>query len=282
MADEQLPDSNYLLPYDDGEVKRLHLQHDLLETYMGSLILAPINREQKGLKILDSATFDGYWLEEAAKLVNAPVLVGTDISPAMFPPASANGPSYHVQSVSEPWPEAWKGTFDLVHQRLVLAGTTPEIGQNAVKALIELAKPGTGWVQLVEGALEHLTEEQKPKYPALHRFQTLVARMLPGLGWNQRVGLQVRGWMEAEGLQDVSEKIMEIPVGAGNTDRRLGDLAKQNLLTVVEHFTQASKDLPADSDIKAEDFEAVLRDLKVEVDTVGSLLRFNSVWGRRA
>ena len=258
----------------------------------------------------------GFWLAEAAKLVREPILVGTDISPAMFPQAgsaSTNGPSFHVQSVTEPWPEAWKGTFDLVHQRLVLAGTTPEIGRNAVKALIELAKPGTGWVQLVEGALEHLTEEQKLKYPALHRFQKLVARMLPGLGWNQRVGLQVRGWLESEGLQDVSEKIMEMPVGAGNPDRRLGDLTKQKLLEVVEHFTQPAKgkpilppltfslfpsqnpcdllcsvfdclrdkDLPASSGIRAEDFEAVLREIKVEVDTVGSLLRFNSVWGRR-
>jgi len=106
---------------------------------------------------------------------------------------------------------------------------------------VELAKPGTGHVQLVEGALEHLTEEQKKQYPVLHRFQTLVAGMLPGLGWNPRVGLQVRGWLEDAGLQNVSEKIMEIPVGRTNPDKKLGDMAKENLLQVVEHFAEASK-----------------------------------------
>ncbi|KAI8302914.1 N-methyltransferase [Colletotrichum sp. SAR11_59] len=219
-------------------------QHDLIQSYMGGLILAPINFEQKRLKILDSGTFDGFWLAEASKLVAEPILVGADISPTMFPPSSSGSAgdlSFHVQSVAEPWPETWKGTFDLVHQRLVLAGTTPEVGKNAVRGLVELAKPGSGYVQLVEGALEHLTEEQKPKYPVLHRFQTLVARMLPGLGWNQRVGLQVREWLEAEGLQGVSEKIMEIPVGVASSDRRLGDIAKQNLLEVVEHFAMAAK-----------------------------------------
>ena len=59
MAEQNLPDSNYLLPYNELEIRRLRLQHGLLETHMGSLILAPINREQRGLKILDSGTFDG-------------------------------------------------------------------------------------------------------------------------------------------------------------------------------------------------------------------------------
>ncbi|KAL3296522.1 methyltransferase GliN [Colletotrichum asianum] len=284
MTQQDLPDSNYLLPYNEAEIRRLRLQHDLIQFYMGGLILAPINFEQKGLKILDSGTFDGFWLAEASKLVAEPILVGADISPTMFPPSSSGSAgdlSFHVQSVAEPWPETWKGTFDLVHQRLVLAGTTPEVGKNAVRGLVELAKPGSGYVQLVEGALEHLTEEQKPKYPVLHRFQTLVARMLPGLGWNQRVGLQVREWLEAEGLQGVSEKIMEIPVGVASSDRRLGDIAKQNLLEVVEHFAMAAKGLPDDSNIQAQDFEDVLRDIKVEVDTVGSLLRFDAVWDRR-
>lgn len=59
MTQQDLPDSNYLLPYNEAEIRRLRLQHDLIQSYMGGLILAPINFEQKGLKILDSGTFDG-------------------------------------------------------------------------------------------------------------------------------------------------------------------------------------------------------------------------------
>jgi len=59
MGSQDNSDSNYLLPYNEAEIKRLHLQHDLLLSYMGSLILAPIDTKQAGLKILDSATFDG-------------------------------------------------------------------------------------------------------------------------------------------------------------------------------------------------------------------------------
>ncbi|RDW70936.1 hypothetical protein BP6252_07499 [Coleophoma cylindrospora] len=292
MGEQEQPESNYLLPYNDLETRRLRLQHDLIKSYMGTLVLAPIDLEMKGLKVLDSGTFDGiatpvssfqvigYWLSEAAKLMQEPILVGTDISPVVFPLKRADGPSFYVQSVTEPWPKEWKGTFDLVHQRLVLAGTTPEIGRGAVKAMVELAKPGTGWVQFVEGALQHLSNEQKAKYPSLYRFQNLCGRMLPGLGWNPKVGLQIKGWLEELGL-DVSEKIMEIPVGVSNPDPRLGAMAKQNLLEVVENFREAARGLPEGFEVSAQDFDDVLNDIKIEVDTVGELLRFNCVWGRR-
>jgi gliotoxin biosynthesis N-methyltransferase len=59
MAKDELPESNYLLDYDDTEKRRLTEQHDLIKSYMGQLILAPIDVERPGLKILDSGTFDG-------------------------------------------------------------------------------------------------------------------------------------------------------------------------------------------------------------------------------
>jgi hypothetical protein len=39
--------------------------------------------------------------------------------------------------------------------------------------------------------------------------------------------------------------------------------------------------LPDGTGIKAEDFDPILRDIKVEFETVGGILRFNTVWGRR-
>ncbi|KAF4233111.1 hypothetical protein CNMCM8980_004523 [Aspergillus fumigatiaffinis] len=157
----------------------------------------------------------------------------------------------------------------------------PHEGRQALYRLIELAKPGSGWVQFTEGSLEHLTPEQRKQYPVLARFQTLVAEMLPHFRWNPRPGKLVRQWLEEYGLEEVQEKVMEIPIGAGNKDPKLGEMAKQNMLEVVANFRTAATRLPDGTGIHAEDFDPILRDIKVEFETVGGILRFNTVWGRR-
>ncbi|KAF4247786.1 hypothetical protein CNMCM8980_007009 [Aspergillus fumigatiaffinis] len=56
-----LPDSEngYLLNYEDQEKRRMNMQHDLIKTYMGKLILAPLPFNQPNLRVLDSGTFNG-------------------------------------------------------------------------------------------------------------------------------------------------------------------------------------------------------------------------------
>lgn len=56
-----LPDSEngYLLNYEDQEKRRMNMQHDLIKTYMGKLILAPLPFDQPNLRVLDSGTFNG-------------------------------------------------------------------------------------------------------------------------------------------------------------------------------------------------------------------------------
>ncbi|RHZ44676.1 N-methyltransferase gliN [Aspergillus thermomutatus] len=278
-----LPDSKngYLLNYEDQEQRRMHLQHDLIKSYMGQLILAPLPVEKPHLRVLDSGTFNGLWLKDASTLLKNPTLVGTDVSPTAFPADRPANTEFHVQSISDPWPAEWRDSFDLVHQKLVIACVPPEEGRQALYRLVELAKPQSGWVQFTEGSLEHLTPEQRQRYPVLARFQTLVADMLPNFGWNPRPGKLVRQWLEEYGLEEVQEKVMEIPIGAGNSNPKLGEMAKQNMLEVVANFRQAATRLPEGSAIRAEDFDPILKDIKVEFETIGGILRFNTVWGRR-
>lgn len=254
-----LPDSEngYLLNYEEQEKRRMNMQHDLIKTYMGKLILAPLPFDKPNLRVLDSGTFNGksttalcympqklicagLWLHDASTLLKSPTLVGTDVSATAFPANPPPNTEFHIQSISEPWPTEWHNSFDLVHQKLVIACLPPDEGRQALYRLVELAKPGTGWVQFTEGSLEHLTPEQRKQYPVLARFQALVAEMLPHFRWNPRPGKLVRQWLEEYGLEDVQEKVMEIPIGAGNSDPKLGQMAKQNMLEVVANFRTAA------------------------------------------
>jgi hypothetical protein len=54
--------------------------------------------------------------------------VGTDIEDDYFPAEHPSDTSYHHQSMTEPWPKDWEGTFDLVHSRMALPG----VGTNSL------------------------------------------------------------------------------------------------------------------------------------------------------
>jgi hypothetical protein len=64
--------------------------------------------------------------------------------------------------------------------------------------------------------------------------------MLPGFGWNIRVGLQIRDWLDSLGLVEVGQKILEMPVGKSNSDAQLGKIAKKNFMYVMNVWRQAS------------------------------------------
>lgn len=59
MSTPAVSENTHLFNYAEYERERLHVQHDLIQAYMGKLILAPVDVEKLGLKILDSGTFDG-------------------------------------------------------------------------------------------------------------------------------------------------------------------------------------------------------------------------------
>jgi pseurotin biosynthesis methyltransferase len=73
---------------------------------------------------------------------------GIDIEPELFP-TEGDGIRFEKYSFQEPFPSEWLGSFDLVHQRLGLAGSSPKPVIDVVRNLASLVKPG-GYLQLVE------------------------------------------------------------------------------------------------------------------------------------
>lgn len=47
-----------------AEVERLSYQHEVIKSFMGSLVIAPVDLTIPGLRILDSATADGNIYQE--------------------------------------------------------------------------------------------------------------------------------------------------------------------------------------------------------------------------
>lgn len=145
------------------------------------------------------------------------------------------------QSVTDPWTREWDSSFDLVHQRLVLAACDSASSKRAVAALFSMVKPG-GWIQLLE--CDHsggFTAEQMAQYPATVKFGELVTNALAASGKSGQHGLFLKKWLREAGAVDIIETKLDCPVGAIAATPELKESTKSNLLAVVKNLKAAHR-----------------------------------------
>lgn len=123
--------------------------------------------------------------------------------------------SYHFQNVKHPWPTSWNQSFDIVHQRLVLAGAGPD-AKAAVKGLTELVKPG-GWIQLIEG--ENFPSDKEG--PVMREFMTLLRDLFKVWEAIPTLSRELVEMLRAEGFIDIEERLVTPEFGAGNKNEKL-------------------------------------------------------------
>jgi hypothetical protein len=196
------------------ELKRLADNHDVFKDAMGGLLLVPVDLSKPGLRILDSATADGTWLRDLQSSIPTSVdrtYIGTDIEPELFPSQLPAGMTLPAQDVTKPWPADWQNSFDLVHQRLGLAGSGPTPIPDVVTNLIRLVKPG-GWIELVELDID----EPQDAGPALHKFIRLLREIFTLAGMGGNFASKMRGWLEAAGLEQVEARFVDGKAGVRN------------------------------------------------------------------
>lgn len=211
-----------------SEVERLRNQHQVLKHDMGGkLILAPIDLSTPSLRILDSGTLDGTWIQDVASKLPASAeheLYGTDINLDNVPKEPPAGTTYQIQDVNKPWPDEWKGSFDFVHQRLVVAnaGSTQK---EAIQGLAALVKPG-GWIQLVEVA----SAPPDSCGPLIHDFFDTIKSIFAHTGVDTATVDKMGGWLEEVGFVDVQDCLISMRLGAANPD---ADLARRGVSMIV-------------------------------------------------
>lgn len=231
----------YVMGHDNTELKRLTAQHEWIKASTGSLLHCPVNMKKEGMRILDSGTADGVWMMDlATSLPESTKFFGTDIAPHMFPANPPKNMEFSVQSVTDPWPKEWESSFDLVHQKLVLAACDPASAKKVVATLFSLVKPG-GWIQLLE--CDHsggFSAEKKARSPATAKFGDLVINAMAKSGKSGQHGLGLRGYLREAGAVNVVETLLDCPVGVSAASPSLRESTKENLLQVVTNLKAAS------------------------------------------
>lgn len=136
--------------------------------------------------------------------------VGTDVWTEAFPSNHPSNFQFYEQDITKPWPESWKETFDLVHQRTVLVNARKMPIRDVVAEMVNLIKPG-GWIQLMEGDFETVQENG----PAMQEFLELGKWFFDEAGPGSDMGPRLASNLSSIGLQDVQETTVFVSVGAG-------------------------------------------------------------------
>lgn len=232
---EQPVKDTYRAPRSKGEYDRLTIQHEMVKIAMGGkLLLSPVNLSQPNLRVLDSGTAQALWLSDLARSV-APTatLIGTDIAPQHFPPADERPPNVTLatHSIFNEWPANMQGSFDIVHQRFVLAACSGESSPDAVAKLFACVKPG-GWIELHEGNM--VTVREGPRHPAMTRFRDLMVGYWGNIRQQPDPGLHLGEWLRGVGAIDIEESVQVIKVGAEADDPEQGERALNVLMQMLD------------------------------------------------
>ncbi|KAI4144645.1 MAG: hypothetical protein LQ340_006570 [Diploschistes diacapsis] len=266
---------HYFLQESSTEVERLSHQHDVIHAHMGSLILAPMSLSQANLHILDSATADGHWLRAVAAQLRAPYsLVGTDIVPSYFPSRAPPHTELVVQDIASPWPPAYRGRFDLVHQRLALPGCGQYPMRRAVDALVGLVKPG-GWIQLIEADHSGPASEG----PAMRDSFGLIKQLFRGMGVEDGYARELKGWLQDAGLEGVEERVLDVRLGAANSDKDLARKGTRSFVLATTGLVQVARGAP--TGFSPEQLDGIVPSMEKELNNVGGIHRLYCVWGRK-
>ncbi|KAL8753158.1 MAG: hypothetical protein Q9199_005243 [Rusavskia elegans] len=189
------------------EIQRLIDLHAVYNDAMdGQLILAPINLQAPGKRILDSGTADLRGVHSSLSAQHH--YFGSDIEAEVFP-AQPDGIKHFQQSLQEPWPAELRSTFDLINVRGSLAGSSPKRPVEVIRKLASLPKHG-GWIQLME--MDAISPPSNG--PAMTDFARMASEVWTGI----RVGdfanaNQLKPMLEEEGLQNVAERRIVVELG---------------------------------------------------------------------
>jgi SAM-dependent methyltransferase len=257
---------SYILPHHPTEVDRLDIQHYALREALGSNYRAPLERPER---ILDVGCGTGLWAYELCVEYQEALVVGLDLQPSK-PERPANFRLVRANLLSGlPFPD---GSFDFVHQRLLMAGVPLKSWAAVVADLVRVLRPG-GWLQLVETA-----PGPEPAGPATERLFDLLRRL------GRQVGLDTTGivfqsmdrYLARAGLTSVEVTHVHIPCGewGGN----IGSLLASNHRAL---FTRLGTVFQAQFGLGEEEIRGLVSTSLQELDQYRTVLTFGVGIGQK-
>ncbi|CEG74136.1 hypothetical protein RMATCC62417_09394 [Rhizopus microsporus] len=145
--------SSYLLPCDDEEVDRLHLQHFMIRFAIQGNYLAPVHDLlRKGGRVLDVGCGPGAWSMEIAGEYPKSVITGIDMAPLFPRDIKPTNCAFYQSNILNKLPFE-DSSFDYIFMRFMNQAISIEQWDDVLSELNRVLKPG-GWIEWVEADVE--------------------------------------------------------------------------------------------------------------------------------
>ncbi|KAJ3032497.1 hypothetical protein HDV00_007435 [Rhizophlyctis rosea] len=213
----------YVLPNDDEEMDRLHLQHYLVRMMFGSNFSAPVEGrlERFGSVVLDVGCGSGIWAFETATEFPQAIVTGLDMSPVQPSTVKPQNVDFVVGDITQlPLPYD-NDTFDFVHMRFLISAVRKDFWPILIAELVRIVKPG-GWLELMEFA--------NVPYEGFMKGPNLLYTIISGLitrGCDMDIARKLKPYLSAHPhLTNVTEVTKELQMGPPPSDKDAVRLAK--------------------------------------------------------
>ncbi|KAK8075377.1 hypothetical protein PG997_010040 [Apiospora hydei] len=232
MAEDK-NNTHYFLDLSADEDERLKLGQLVILDHMEKAVWAPLDLSVPGLRILDSATASGVWLQDLKASLPASsnhTYIGTDITPIYFVKTASPDLTLQVQSMKQPWPTEWQGTFDL-------RGEGRSEAKGTIANMMHLLKPG-GWMQLVE------SDHSVVQGPALQSMFELLCDKFKVMDTGPDYAPQLEDWFKELGMVNIGCRIFDVPLGANNPNEEMKAKSTRCFFLATNGMAQAAQSVP--------------------------------------
>ncbi|CAO3675379.1 unnamed protein product [Umbelopsis ramanniana] len=263
-------DCNYILPNDDTEIDRLHLEHWLMKNILGRNFSSPIEPQlDKGIKVLDAGCGGGTWVLEMANEYPNSEFTGVDVSVGWPTEIRPRNSDFVVGNIVNELPFA-DNTFDFVYMRLVGMGVSNREYPIVLEHLYRVLKPG-GWIELVE-----IDGAQVYRGRRSSQFWNAVLAYLKQRGFEDGIVKNLYQKVIEAGFDNIDGMRVRIPLGSWGG--KLGEVFEEDVLGAYKSLRPVIQPMLNFSD---DDFQELLDNLPAENNEVKQEMNWFSNWAQK-
>ncbi|CAI2167340.1 13101_t:CDS:2 [Funneliformis geosporum] len=214
--------SKYLLPCDDDELDRLHVQHYICRHIWQRNYSAPVKERlgAGGAHVLDVGCGPGTWLIEMANEFPRSHFTGIDISPVFPREAKPDNANFLEANLLDGLPFE-NDSFDYIHMRFLIAAFSKSEWETAINELVRVTKVG-GIIEIVEDEIEPRNDGPISRLLFSAFFSDLKSRQIDVTAYSHMTDLLGA----TECLTDIKKE--EITAQFGKWAGRVGTLLANN------------------------------------------------------
>ncbi|KAI8143713.1 S-adenosyl-L-methionine-dependent methyltransferase [Fennellomyces sp. T-0311] len=266
-------DAAYMLPNDDEEIDRVHMQHWVIKIAFQGNFHAPVHEQlEQGITVLDGGCGPGTWSLEMAETYPQSKFYGLDISevfPTAIKPVNCD---FQVHNIAQPLPFP-PNHFDYIFQRMVVLGLMRDEWDVTLKQYMEAVKPG-GWIELTEVNIPDSVNAG----PKLSILMNTLGEVANKKGLFPSVSFELEKKLKEIGCVNTYSRRIDVPMHHGG---KIGDLLWEDFLQAFRGLLKpfVVKQYPELDDDDA--YRKFVDDAGKECEEYGNLIIFHRAYGQK-